>query len=250
MTPTFTSKLAIASSLALALTFGSAAAVQADELSVSTTIDATTDYVFRGVSLADTAIQPGVEASYGNFTAGAWFSTGIGDTSVVAGDELDLYMSYGFTLSDTISASAGVTYYHYPQGGSLFATEDGGAGTYELSLGAEFDLSLSPSLTAYYDLTLEAFTLEGGIGHSIPTGDKTSFDLGLTAGLVTVDDGTDYQYAQASAALSYAFTDTTSAYLGANFALSSEDTLDYKKGLLGDAKDNLLFFGAGIASGF
>jgi hypothetical protein len=62
--------------------------------------------------------------------------------------------------------------------------------------------------------------------------------------------GFSYEYGSASASLGYAFTDAVSAYVGANYALSSEDTLNYKKILQGDAKDNLLYFGAGIAAGF
>ena len=221
----------------------------AGDVSVSTSIDFTSDYVFRGVSLADSAIQPGVEVAVGDFTVGAWFSTGVGDTSILSGDEVDLYASYSFALSDTISTDVGVTYYHYPQGGGLFSTNDGGSGTYEVFASLGFDTVLAPSVSAYYDLTLEAFTLEGGIGHSIATGDKTSLDLGATVGLVD-GDGFSYEYGSASASLGYAFTDAVSAYVGANYALSSEDTLNYEKILQGDAKDNLLYFGAGIAAGF
>ena len=222
---------------------------QAGDVSVSTSIDYVTDYVFRGVSLADTAIQPGVEVSAGDFTVGAWFSTGVGDTSILAGDEVDLYASYSFALSDTISTDVGVTYYHYPQGGSLFSTNDGASGTYEVFASLGFDTALAPSVSAYYDFTLEAFTVEGGVGHSLATGDKTSLDLGATVGLVD-GDGFSYEYGSASASLGYAFTDAVSAYVGANFALSSEDSLNYKKILQGGGEDNLLFFGAGIAAGF
>jgi len=236
-----TATLAIASTAPLA--------AQASDISVSTSVDLVSDYVFRGVSLADTAIQPGVEVSAGDFTAGAWFSTGIGNTSVLAGDELDLYASYSLPLSDTISTDIGITYYHYPQGGSLFETKGGGAGTYEVFASLGFDTALAPSLSAYYDFTLEALTLEGGIGHSVAVGDKTSLDLGGTVGLVD-GDGFSYEYGQASASLGYGFTDDVSAYVGANYSLSSEDSLNYKKLLSGGGEDNLLWFGAGVAAGF
>lgn len=236
-------------STAIISTMMAAPAFAGDDLSLSTSIDYVTDYVFRGVSLADTAIQPGVEASIGNFTAGAWFSTGVGDTSILAGDEVDLYASYSFGLTDTISADAGVTYYHYPQGGSLFSTKDGASGTYEVYGSLGFDTALSPTATAYYDLTLEAFTLEGGIGHSVPMSDKTSLDLGATAGLVD-GDGFSYEYGQVSASVGYAFTDAVSGYVGANLAVNSEDALNYKKILQGDPKGSLVFFGTGISAGF
>lgn len=221
----------------------------AQDVSVSTGVDLVTDYVFRGVSLADTAVQSYAEASVGSFTVGAWASTGLGDTSIAAGDEIDLYASYNFGLSDTVSLDAGVTYYHYPQGGSLFETEDGAAGTYEVSLAASFDMLLAPSLAAYYDLTLEAFTVEGGISHSIPISGKASFDLGATAGLVD-GDGFSYEYGSASAALGYALSSNTSAYVGGNFAVNSEDALNYSKALAGDPKGSLVWFGAGISAGF
>jgi len=229
-----------------------APAASAGDVSVSTSIDYVTDYVFRGVSLAESAIQPGVEIASGDFYAGAWASTGIGETSIFAGDELDLYAGYGFSLSDTLSADVGVTYYHYPQGGGLFETEDGAAGTYEVYGGLSLDTTLSPSVTAYYDLTLEAFTVEGGLGHSVAIGEKQSLDLGLTAGLVD-GDGFSYEYGQLSAAVSHAFTDDVSAYVGANYALSSEDSLldevDLDRDIV-EFTDNKFFFGAGVSAGF
>ena len=223
----------------------------AQDVSVSTGVDLVSDYVFRGVSLADTAVQPYVEATVGSLTFGAWASTGFGDTSTAAGDEIDLYASYNFALTDAVSVDAGITYYHYPQGGSLFETENGGAGSYEVSLGTSFDTMLAPSISAYYDFTLEAFTLEGGISHSIafPESDKTSFDLGLTAGLVD-GDGFSYEYGSASASLGYALSDNTSTYIGANYVINSEDALNFSKSLEGNPKDNLFWFGAGISAGF
>ena len=129
-------------------------------------------YVFRGVSLADDAVQPYVEASYGNFTVGGWFSTGIGANSVFAGDEFDLYAGYSVPLDSSISLDLGATYYHYPQGGDFFETDDGGTGSYEVSASVGFgDVPLAPSVSAYYDFTLEAFTVEGAVGHSVPFGE-------------------------------------------------------------------------------
>ena len=82
-------KILLSTTMFLALT----ATANAQDVSVSTSVDYVSDYVFRGVSLADSAVQSGVEASLGAFTAGAWLSTGVGDTSITAGDEIDLYAS-------------------------------------------------------------------------------------------------------------------------------------------------------------
>ena len=45
-----------------------------DGVSVSASTDYVSEYVFRGVSFANTAVQPGIEASVGNFTVGTWAS--------------------------------------------------------------------------------------------------------------------------------------------------------------------------------
>ena len=85
-------QLTLAAVLLCATAFAPVAQAQDSELSITTGFDYASQYVFRGVSLADDAVQPYVEASYGNFTVGGWFSTGIGANSVFAGDEFDLYV--------------------------------------------------------------------------------------------------------------------------------------------------------------
>ena len=243
-------QLTLAAALLCATAIAPTAFAQDSELPVSTGVDFTSQYVFRGVSLADDAVQPYVEASYGDFTVGGWFSTGIGANSIFAGDEFDLYVGYSVPLDSSISLDLGATYYHYPQGGDFFETKDGGAGTYEVSAAVGFgDVPLSPTVAAYYDLTLEAFTLEGGVGHSVEIGEAQSLDLGLTVGVVD-GDGFSYEWGTASAAVSHAFTDDVSAYIGANFALNSEDVLDFDSAINGDPKGSMLWLGTGISAGF
>jgi len=242
--------LTLAAALLCATAIAPAAYAQDAELSVSTGLDFTSQYVFRGVSLADDAIQPYVEASYGNFTVGGWFSTGVGANSVFAGDEFDLYAGYSVPLDSSISLDLGATYYHYPQGGDFFETKNGGAGTYEVSASVGFgDVPLSPSVAAYYDFTLEAVTLEAALGHSVGFGEKNGMDLGVTVGYVD-GDGFSYEWATATAAVSYALSDDVSAYVGANFAINSEDVLDFDSILNGNPKDNMLWIGTGISAGF
>jgi len=240
----------------LALAPAAPMTAQAGDISVSTSIDYVSEYVFRGVSFARGAVQPGIEVSKGDFTVGVWTSAAIGEASAVAGDEIDVYASYGFGLSDVISGSVGATIYHFPDvDGSLF--DFGGASTLEFNAGVGFDTALSPSVTAYYDVDLEAFTLEGGISHSVPVADKTSLDLGLTGGFVTADGGGDYEYGVGSISLGYGFTDNVSTYIGANYSLSSIDSLNFRR--FEDASgtpfstttdDNIVWFGVGVAAGF
>ena len=225
-------------------------------VSVSTSIDYVSEYVFRGVSFARGAVQPGVELSKGNLTVGVWTSAAIGEASAVAGDEIDVYASYGFDLSDTISASVGATIFHFPDvDGGLF--DFGGASTLEFSAGVGFDTLLAPSVTAYYDVDLEAFTLEGGLSHSVPVADKTSVDFGLTGGFVAADGDGDYEYGVGSVSLGYAFTDNVSSYIGANYSVSSIDSLNFRRfvdptgtAFSATTDDTETWFGVGFAAGF
>jgi len=245
----------LAAALLAATAVAPTAFAQDSDLSVSTGVDYVTDYVFRGVSLGGASVQPYVEASVGNFTLGGWFSTGIGESSIISGDEFDLYAGYSVPLDSSISLDLGATYYHYPQGGSFFETDDGAAGSYEVSASVGFgDVPLSPAVTAYYDFTFKAFTLEGSVGHSFAVGEKQSIDLGLTGGLVD-GDGFSWEFATASASLGHAFTDDVSAYIGANYSLNSEDLLGGfdldLDDLSTDTPDkNLFWFGTGISAGF
>jgi len=234
--------LLVSASFVIAAT--TAMPAQAGDVSVSTSIDYVTEYVFRGVTLEAEAIQPGVEVAVGDFTAGVWISTGLGPDSLADTDEVDFYAGYSFGLSEILSASVGGTWYHYPD------ADD----TFEANVGLSLDTVLAPSVTAYYDFTLEGFTLEGGVSHSVPVGEKTSLDLGLTAGLVTAENDVDWEYGTASAALGYGFTDDVSAYIGANYTLSSSDDeglgLDFDEIIQGRPQSDLLWFGVGVAAGF
>ncbi len=236
----------------VALTLGVMAApmsASAGDVGVSVSLDAVSEYVFRGVSFADTALQPGVEFSKGGFYLGGWTSLAVGEISPLADDEFDLYGGYGFSINDTIDASAGFTIFHFPTlGGGLF--DFGGASSFEVSGGLSFNTPLSPAVTGYYDFNLDAFTLEGSVGHSFGLADKTSLDLGVTAGLVT-GDVTDYEWATGSASVSYAVNDDSSLYIGGNLSLNSEDALGFRDSFTADGADGSLFwFGAGVSTSF
>lgn len=255
-------KIFLSTAMVVAM-FGATPTVSAGDIGVSVSTDYVSEYVFRGVSFADAAIQPGIELSKGGFSFGAWYSAPFGGTSAGAADELDLYGGYGWDIADSVSASVGFTIFHFPQFGELFdgLFSGNGGSTLEVYGGLSFDTALAPSITAYYDIGLEAFTLEGSVGHSFTTSDKTSLDLGLTAGLVTADGGGDYEWATASASYSYAFTDDASVYIGGNFSLNSEDLLDFEvtrdintgiiDPLSGGGTDGSLFWvGTGFSTSF
>ena len=219
------------------------------------------EYVFRGVTLGAESLQTGAEVTLDNgLTLGVWGSTAIGEQSVAFDDEVDFYAGYTVPFSDAFSLDIGATLYHYPQYGDILDLGDeftgsDDASTLEFSAGTSFDLPLEPSLTLYYDTTLEVFTLEGGAGYSFPAGEATSIDLSGTLGTVEPDEGDSWQYAQLGAALSYAFSDAASGYVGLNAGASSEDTFaDVSKSLtsadFGAAESSSVWYGIGLSTGF
>lgn len=201
-------------------------AAHADTLAVDTAVGFESRYVFRGVQLAETSIQPSIQLNYGNFYGGAWFNLPVGDDDLVVtpgGEELDFYAGYGFALNESVHLDVGFTYYTYPDLASGFFDvfeEDGdglGANTVEIFAGLSFDTALTPTFYVYRDFMLDTLTIEGSVSHSIPLAEKTSFDLGAALGYVVDDDPADYLYGNISADLTYALSDHGSLAAGVRY---------------------------------
>jgi len=260
----------LAASLLAAITIAPAANAQVSQLiediEVTSTLDTVSQYVFRGVSLGGNSVQPGTELTLGNFTAGSWYSAGFGEDSAVQADELDLYVGYQLPLEGPLQLGVVGTYYHYPQSGDLFDTDGGSAGSYEIGATAGLsDVLLSPSVSAYYDLTLENFTIEGNLSHSfdLPR-DGWSLDAGLNVGHVELDETVqittldkafdNYQYGTASLAANKVITDNINFYVSGNFTVNTEDdTLDFDLDAAStDFRDSSSVFwvGTGLSVGF
>ncbi len=210
----------------------SAFAQDDDGFHPTSSIASVSEYVFRGVSLGGASLQPSTEISTDfGLTVGAWYSAGLGSDSSVQADEIDLYANYSVPLDAPISLDVGGTYYYYPQSGSLFETDNGVAGSYEVYGSVGFDeVVLSPAATVYYDFTLESLTLEGSVSHSVPLPRAGwTADLGVTGGHVDFDSGFDYQWATATVALNKTITDNISFYVSGNFTLNSEELLGFEK---------------------
>jgi uncharacterized protein (TIGR02001 family) len=188
--------------LALAtLTTGLSASAQdnAPVQALAVSFDATyvSAYVFRGIELAGASFQPSVEASYGDFYAGVWYSD---DFAGEVASEADLYAGCTLAVDETLSADFGVTRY-------LYERQDGDAT--ELFAGLKSSLLLSPSLYAYYDLDNQSTSVVAGIGHSVALPKLgLSVDLSASGGFVQQTNGDDdYLYWGVGAAVPYKFTE-------------------------------------------
>lgn len=222
----------------LAATVASASIAGAQELSISSTFAWESAYVFRGVQLAEEYFAPAVDISYGDFYAGIWAALPV-DSQF--GNEVDFYAGYGIGVNETVSADIGFTYYTYPDAGDDFFDSD--VNTLELYAGLSFEAPYSPAVYVFYDLDLEAFTLEVSGGHSVEVSEEGTIDFSTYLGYVDPDAGGDYLYYGLSAGYTYAFTDSASVSIGLNWYAADED-------LMYGNDDNELTFSMSFTAGF
>ncbi len=140
-----------------------------------------TDYVWRGFLLDDDpVIQPSASLGLYGVTVSFWSSFDIVEDDGVDGDEVDVAVDYTYE-HDHFTLSVGNTWYTFPPAD---------ADSQEVYLGGSInvpireDLTLSPSLTWYYDYGDigdgggKGHYIVAGLGHSIPLADSgLSVDL-------------------------------------------------------------------------
>ncbi|MDF3056254.1 MAG: hypothetical protein K0R17_469 [Rariglobus sp.] len=219
----------------------SASAQEASKSALAVTLDVTyvSDYVFRGLRLADASVQPSVEASYGDFYAGLWHSDAISDGPAnFSGSETDLYAGYNLSINETFSADLGVTRYTY-NGGSQ-------GDTTEVYAGLKADVLLSPSVYYYYDFDLDVSSYIASIGHSIAvTKLGVSLDFSATFGYIQIPgDNEDYCYWGAGVAVPYQLSETATLTGAVNYTSLDRDNL------LASPDQDQVVFSVGLAIGF
>lgn len=185
-------KTIIASALILAC--ASPLVIQADEVGISAEVSGMTKYVFRGYQLTDHFhIQGSIEADYHGFYAGFW-----GTSDQELGSETNLYIGYGFDVSDSISLDVGVLQYRF----------DGVDEDYlEYHLGVDFGLA---AVTFYYD-EFDNIYIEAGTDFDLNDQWNVGLHVGWEDSVSLYDVGIS---------LNYAITDTLTA---SAFATKKED---------------------------
>ncbi|HEY8993801.1 MAG TPA: TorF family putative porin [Lacunisphaera sp.] len=199
--------------IAALLTGASLHADDAPKSSYNITVDVpyTTKYVFRGIQYAKGAFQPSVKLTSGDFYAGIWGSAPVNKGYEL---EIDYYAGYGFKLPNAWSLDVGATLYSYPglNGG-------GDKTTFEPYVG--LNGSFGPVTTAtyaYYDFTLDVFTVQETLGYSIPLDSKTSLNLSANVGRAEPDSGSGYTYYGAGVTVPYKLNDQATITIGAQYA--------------------------------
>jgi uncharacterized protein (TIGR02001 family) len=198
--------------LLAALATGASLSAQAPASSYSVTVDFpyTTKYVFRGMELAKGAFQPSVKLTAGDFYAGIW-----GSAPVDRGYELeiDYFAGYGVKLGEGWSLDIGATLYSYP------GLDVGDKTTFEPFVGVNGSFGdLSSATYAYYDFTLDVFTVQEVLTYGIKVSDKVTLNVSATLGHASPDSGSGYTYYGAGLSLPYKLTDAATVTAGVQYA--------------------------------
>jgi len=197
------------------------------QTNMSASVGYDSKYIFRGVELADESMTVSLDAEFDNAYLGMW------SNQPIVGrydNEFDFYGGLGFEVAEGIDMDVGGTLYYYPESGA-------GSETFEIYAGFAFDSELSPAFYVFYDLDLEAFTIEGSAGHSFEMDDQSSVDVAGFFGNVD-GDGFSYSYYGVSADVVYSLGDTSAASVGIRYSDGSSNLADE------------VYFGASVTTGF
>jgi len=196
----------------------------AQELSVSASIGYESDYIFRGVALAEDYFAPSVDITYGDMYIGLWAAL---PTDSEYENEIDFYAGYGFEISELISGDVGFTYYTYPD--SADGVFDSDVNTFEVYTGLSFEAPLSPSVYVFYDFDLKAWTVETSAGHTWQVSETTSLEAAGFLGYVKPDGSDSYTYYGAGLTYSIEISENASWSIGVNYYELEEDMIDGDK---------------------
>ena len=212
---------------------------QASDVSISTTFAFESEYVFRGVQLADESFQPSIEVSYDGFYVGTWVSSPMVDPGAQFLNEVEIYGGYVIELSDDVGLDLGLMYYWYPEEPS---TADA---TRELYLGVSHGIEYFPEPYLYYDFDLDTLTIEFSKGHSfaLDGGDGSlALDIGASLGFVSPEEGASGIYASGTADLSYSFSDSASLSIGIRLSGAGDE--------LSGGRTSNAWWGTSFSAGF
>ncbi|RME69930.1 MAG: hypothetical protein D6781_07430 [Verrucomicrobia bacterium] len=200
---------------------------------VSADVTFASEYVFRGVQLADNAVHPSIEFGYDNFYLGYWGAFPVENMSSKGWiNEYDFYAGWGYDLNENTKIDLGATYYYYTDADS----------TFEPYVGISSEMGVvTPSLYVYYDVDLKNITVQGSLGGSIPLESiKSSLDLSATIGYVNVDEGDSYAWYGASAVVPFNLNEHATLNIG----------LHYYYNDLSDYDGDKFYFTVGATVGF
>ncbi len=216
-----------------------------EDISVTTTWEWQSSYVFRGVQLAEETFMPSLDFEVAGFYAGIWAALPVNHTvnGVEIDNEVDFYAGYGWGISELVSADVGFTYYTYPNAQDKFFDSD--VNTFEVYGGLAFEVPFTPAIYIFRDFDVKSWTVEVSGGDSWEVALDTTFDLGAHLGYSDISGGDDYWYFGVDAGFTYAFNDYVSATVSAGWSWADE-----KYDFAGRIRDSRFFYGLAVSAGF
>lgn len=146
-------------------------------------VDLVSRYIWRGFDLLPdnhAAVQPSLTFDLGEsgFSLNLWGSFALAQRSEFkSSDEIDVTVSYDFTMPEGWQLTAGFTHYGY-WSAENFSFRDATSQEVFATI-ARIDLPLSPSFSVYYDLNLgSGLYITFGGSHELALSEKASLELG------------------------------------------------------------------------
>ncbi len=241
------------------------------KFSASVTVGYESSYVFRGIKISDSSIQPEIALGYALTDALGVYASVWSTTPFESDDSNEIDFNLGATYSIAgFTFDAGYTHYWY-------TSSHIGLATNELKVGVAYDtsavlskvssvfadLAITPSFYYYYDLDLHANTIELAVSASAPVSkwflgedmDFLSVESSLYYGYSTSDRYKDetgwhgstnsYSYVGASADLVWKINDMCRASIGIRWAANNNSPEGY-----GSDNEQLLWGGGSVSMGF
>ena len=202
--------------------------VSAGSYAVTLDFPYTSKYVFRGLEVGKSAVQPSVEAKMDDFYAGVWANSPLTKPyDHGRSREVDFYAGYNQKLSDLLKVDVGGTYYYYPRAKKPYQRDF----TYEGTLGLNLTFhDFSASVYEYFDFRLHDWTTQVSVGYSLALKDLgTSLDFSVAAGRVNPHVGQNYSYLTGGVTVPYKLSDTLKVYAGVSYSCNTlKSTYDPK----------------------
>jgi hypothetical protein len=171
----------------VALVTGTSVLAAEDQITVGTTADFFSKYIWRGQNAVnDWVLQSSASIGYKGWTASVWGNLDLTGENGNRGEfsEVDLTLDHSGKIPgfEFLGYSAGLIYYDFPVAG-------GADDTVELYGGLSLDVPASPSMTVYQDVDEAQGTyISWGVGHSfanlfeLAPGTPIALDLSASLG--------------------------------------------------------------------
>jgi hypothetical protein len=201
-------------------------------------------YVNMGTQYAEAIYTPTIDLNYGEYYAGIWMGVPA-INSELFDTEADIYAGWRHELSETFSVDLGATRYAYDNIGDDFLSR---SNALEFYVGLATNLPFSPAFYVYRDIDNNCNTFEASGSHCVPILKKLDLNLGLALGYIS-NDTEDYCYYAASADFDYTIAESTSVTAGLRIGGSSDERI-FGKGYDPDPRENAIWYGFGVKTGF